>query len=468
MSRLNEPLQERVNSPQLRPRRHPEGRTLWRMKRALPLLALTLLSVASGQDSPPPQFGRSLRLPEGAYERTRTARLLNLPLPREGVRLRSLTPVGAAYLKAVFTDAPARFGYRCTGEQELTLLPGTAADARAFGAQLLGRAGTQPLSQSAREMLLSAGGNVFASFSQYDGVLYFSACQAARDFTALKTITAHLEAHVGGTPYVVTGDLAGRLTWCTGARVPWRTLPAFTGSLLTLDVSQDGTRVAAGGWDAQPVVKVYDAPSGALVQTLRLKDGPLALTFSGDARTLLVLDGNQTYTWFDIASGRALNSWSTPSLLIPNLLGGGDRLFLEWTATGPLRVYDAQKGRPAFSLRNFNLSDRTFTPDGQWLVTSNKNGVLSAFSSRDGQPGPSTTLGVVAGAGLMPGQSGPEVVTLLRQTAEGRPSRIVTSAWRVGESTLTPRGMTEHRNANAIVMNQARVTPASLPLCRAQ
>lgn len=314
------------------------------MKR-LALLALSLLSVAAGQDSPPPQFGRSLRLPEGSYERTRTARLLDLPLPREGVRLRSLTPVGAAYLKAVFTDAPARFGYRCTGEQDVTLLPGTADDARAFQAHLLGRAGTQPLSQSARETLLSVSGNVFASFSQYDGVLYLSACQAARDFTALKTVTAHLETHVGGIPSVVTGDLAGQLKWCAGAPVPWRSLPAFTGSLLTLDVSQDGTRVAAGGWDAQPAVKVYDAASGALLQTLRLKHGPLALTFSGDAKTVLVLDGNQTYTWFDLASGRALNSWSTPSLLIPNLLGGGDHL--SWSGPRPGRCGSTTRRRAA-------------------------------------------------------------------------------------------------------------------------
>lgn len=101
-------------------------------------------------------------------------------------------------------------------------------------------------------------------------------------------------------------------------------------------------------------------------------------------------------------------------------------------------------------------------------MTANKNGVLSAFGTRDGKPGPSTTLGVVAGAALMPGQSGPEVVALLRQTAEGRPSRVVTFAWKVGESTLTPRGTAEHRNANAIVMDQAKVTPASLPPCRAQ
>lgn len=99
-------------------------------------------------------------------------------------------------------------------------------------------------------------------------------------------------------------------------------------------------------------------------------------------------------------------------------------------------------------------------------MTADNDGVLRAFRTRDGKPGPTTTLGVVVGAGLMPGQGGSEVVALLRQTAGGQPSRIVTSAWKVGDFTLTTRGMTEHRTANALVMNQAKGSPASLSLCR--
>ncbi|UQN10583.1 WD40 repeat domain-containing protein [Deinococcus sp. QL22] len=292
-------------------------------------------------------------------------------------------------------------------------------------------------------------------------------CRATWDLVSLKVGGAGHEAFLGATPYIISGDFAGQVNWCTKESAPLRSLQAFTGSTLALDVSLDGTLVAAGGWDAKPAVKIYDAATGTLKQTLPLKDGPASLTFSGDGKTLLVLDANRTYTWFDLANGKTLNTWTTPSQITSNLRGGGAHLFLEWSPGGLLRVYDAQKGRAKFSLRNYNLSGQTFTPDGQWIVTAGLNGILSSYNTQDGKPGPQVALGVVAGAGLMAGQSGAEVIALLQQNTEGQPSRILTSAWKVGENTLTPRGTANRLSGGWTVMNLAKTTPVSIALCRA-
>lgn len=437
------------------------------MKPLLPLLLLTAACVAGAQATPSAQqFGRSLRLPDGSFESARASALLGRSLPREGVRLLNLTPLGANYLKAAFTDAPARFGYRCSGEQEVTILPGTADDARALGAQLLQAPGTQPLSRTPQETLFRAG-NVFARFTSSGGALYLAACRVTRDTTALLGRMAGLETYLGSTPSLVTSDLSGRLHWCTAA-APLRTVAAFSGSTLALDVSPDAALVAAAGWDAQPSVKVYDAATGTLRQTLGLPGSPLALTFSGDSKSLLVLDSDRTYTWLDLASGKVLKTWTANASPTPYLMGAGSSLFIQWGSTDPVRGYDAQTGRLRFSLRNFNLSAVTLTPDGKWVVTADRKGVLSAYSTQDGKPGPQASLGVLVGAGLAPGAGGSEVIALLRQNTEGKPSRMTTFAWKVGEAALTPRGSTEHRSGQAIVLNPARTQPASITPCALQ
>lgn len=214
-------------------------------------------------------------------------------------------------------------------------------------------------------------------------------------------------------------------------------------------------------------MKIYDSTNGTLLQTLPLKDGPVSLTFSSDAKTLLILDSHQTYTWFDVASGKVLKSWSTISLLISHLQGGGNNQFLESAMGSTLRVYDAQKGTAKYSLRNYKLSSQVFTPDGKWLVTADLQGVLSAYSTVNGTPGPKTSVGVLRGVGLMPGQSGSEVIVLAGEKVNGKQTHLTASAWQVGESKLTPRATAELASEQYAVMNQARTVLASLAACHA-
>ncbi|WP_156952941.1 WD40 repeat domain-containing protein [Deinococcus frigens] len=437
------------------------------MLRVSCLLAFICLSSAGAQRLSALDFGRSLKLPEGSYEAATTSRLLNRPLPRDGIRLTSLSVINAEFLKRVFTDAPSDFGFRCSGEREVVALPGTPNDGRAFVQTLLKQSGIQPLYQNPSRLYFSAG-PTFAGFNEYQGALYLSVCQATRDLSGLvERVTPH-ETYLGQTPYLIAADYAGRLNWCTALPDPLlRSVRAFSGSALQADVSPDGSRIAVAGWDARPAVKVFDAATGALLQTLGLPSGPVSLTFSGDGKTLLVLDANTTYTWLDIASGQTLNSWQVVSLISSDLRGAGSSLFLEWSPTSTIRVYDAARATPRFSLRNFKLNARAVTPDGQWIVTASTRGVLSAFSTRDGKAGATVSLGVTTGAGLASGPGDSEVTALVIQTAEGRPPQVVTQIWAVGSPALRPAATINHRRADMIVFDSARTTPVSIPLCRA-
>lgn len=435
------------------------------MNRILWTFGLMIACTGSAQTFSATDFGTSLRLPSGSFEPTRTAPLVGQPLPREGIRLRSLTVLDATFLKTTFTDHPAEYGLRCTGEQDVTLMPGTSDDARAYAASLLKQPTLQPLAQDAINTYLLAPGTVFITVTSYRGAVLIGACRASRTDVTLRILPAQQETFLGSTPYLLTATKDGGLAWCTAGGRPLRAVQAFTGSALAIDVSPDGALVAVAGWDKQPAIKVYDTRSGALVKTVALKNSPLSLSFSGDSKSVLVLDNVRGYRWFDARSGATLNTWSVLQYNSMNLRGGGPNLFVEWSISSGLRVYDGTKGRPKFSLRNFRLSGVTFTPDGQWIVTANTDGILSAFNTRDGKPGPTYAIGVAAGTSVLPGRSSAEVLVLSRQITEGKPDRISVSTWTVGDKTLARQGATDHARANFIVLNEARTTPASIPAC---
>lgn len=430
--------------------------------------AAALPGLALAQESDAERFAQSVRLPAGTYEAAATSALAGVPLPPGSVRLKSFGAVNAESLKQAFTSEPALYGVRC-GEQELIAFPsGDAALKSLFQAalRLPGAAGLNERKQAA----VWKRGNVFSYAFQGRGMVLLASCRTTPELSGKGFLTARRDFHAGATPTAVMADALGRVVWC-GPRGALRQKDVFSGSATTLTTSRDGRTVVAGGWDRSPTLKVLDSATGAVRRTIVLSHGAVQTALDAGAATLLVQDGAGIFTVYDLGTGRALRTWDERSLNVFQLQGGGDGVFTQVERSGPIKIVDGRSGRPLRSLYSVGVLDHALTPDGQWAVTVERDGVLRAFKVRSAVRGltreaeASVTLGALTGALLMPGREKDEVVALVpRRLPDGR-TAFEGSAWRVGSATVQRLPDTDVRAGEAQTLNSATRRLVSVPQC---
>src|SRR5262249_54776510 len=117
---------------------------------------------------------------------------------------------------------------------------------------------------------------------------------------------------------------------------------AHGGPLLSISFSPDGRKIASTGWDE--TVKLWDSPSGELLQTLQEKLEVLCVAFSPDGRTLAY--------------------------------GGFDR---------KVHLFDGDKGAPSLKGHTAYVDSVAFSPDGSMLGSGSWDGTVRLWDRLTGK-----------------------------------------------------------------------------------
>lgn len=204
-------------------------------------------------------------------------------------------------------------------------------------------------------------------------------------------------ARASAAPYVVrfspddrllaTASYDGRISIFDAERLDprrsWQAHPEGM-SCHALAWTPDGAMLASGSWE--PIVRLWDAATGAPLAALEQPEGTTALAISPDGRMIASCSGGRVHLW-DIASrtrrleftghgAAVLNVHFSPDSALCVSCGRDGRALVWSTETGDVRHEIAG---PAAS-----VADAQFTADGAALVLAGRDGTIVLHDARDG------------------------------------------------------------------------------------
>lgn len=154
-----------------------------------------------------------------------------------------------------------------------------------------------------------------------------------------------------------------------------------------------GRRVAAGGLDGD--LRIWNAASGALEQTMEL--GGMPIGFSADGETLVSYRNGRVVVW-DIQNGAARRTLvDVPPLA--RLSPSGDGLFAASDSVSDFRVWNLKNGAsPILAEVNVPVSIAAWVPDESRILTANADFGLREWDATTGREvaGPTSAWGPVA------------------------------------------------------------------------
>ncbi|WP_422930941.1 c-type cytochrome domain-containing protein [Singulisphaera sp. PoT] len=193
------------------------------------------------------------------------------------------------------------------------------------------------------------------------------------------------------------------------------TLPPGVQPVVAVDLTQDGSRIAAGRAN---VVQVHDADSGLVINSLgghkdiiqsirfspdgkrlaagsyqivtlwNLPTGALAGTFAGHAdqvKAIAIVDGgkaaysgglDRTLRSWSLADGKEASQWSLPGQVISLAPTPDGKSFAAGFQDGVIQVVNRADGKPFYFLRSQTqaITGLAFTPDAKHLVAASVDG----------------------------------------------------------------------------------------------
>jgi WD40 repeat protein len=199
----------------------------------------------------------------------------------------------------------------------------------------------------------------------------------------------------GGDPAVQVWDLRRDRGWTPGAagRGPDQTFRGHRGNVYCVAQSPDGKRLASG--DDQGDVKLWDAATGEALSTLATGYKPvLHLSYSPDGRSLAVCGlSDPVVRLYDAESGRLLQTLAGHSgafvhrvIFGPPDAGGKAALAATCGSDGTVRVWDLAGGKTITTCRiDYVVWAVAFSPDGRLLASGDMLGCVKLWDPRTGR-----------------------------------------------------------------------------------
>ncbi|MDI1433284.1 WD40 repeat domain-containing protein [Polyangium sorediatum] len=185
----------------------------------------------------------------------------------------------------------------------------------------------------------------------------------------------------------------------TTTNAPARPLLGHTGPVEALAFSPDGKRLASGSRDKS--VRIWDVAAGT--EKFRLpghSNTVTAVAFSPDGNLLASGSADKSARIWDAATGTSRQTFLDKNASITESVNAvafspdGKRLAVGGSGN-TLRLWDLATGEPrAMQKPGASLDSLAFTPDGEWLVTSWRNGTI-LFQRPTGE-GPTASIQFLA------------------------------------------------------------------------
>ncbi len=184
---------------------------------------------------------------------------------------------------------------------------------------------------------------------------------------------------------VASGDLEGKIFISnpnTGRLLA--TLEAHPGGVASLAISPDGRWLASGGRDR--TVGLWDLAS---MQRVRSLEGfavtHLPVRFTPDGKRLIYRAGSSLIGDWDVAAGRSAGEFvGHPRDILCFAFHPARRLMASTDNGGNVKVWDLDSRALVKDLRHGTLTTSvSFSPDGDWLATSDWDGTMRVWDARD-------------------------------------------------------------------------------------
>jgi WD40 repeat protein len=163
-------------------------------------------------------------------------------------------------------------------------------------------------------------------------------------------------------------------------------------------LSRDGKRVLTGAHDKTAIL--WDAASGAKVQTFRAPAELECVALSGDGKRVVTGGWDKTAILWDTASGKALQTFEGHALLVRGVaLSGDGKHVLTGSADKTAILWEAASGKKlqTFAGHNSVVTCVAFSSDGKQVVTGSYDAkaiLWDASSGRRLQTYPGVVLSV--------------------------------------------------------------------------